>query len=336
MLLTNEQFEKEQLAGAPPPVEGVSLADQVIVITGGNTGLGLEAAKHYAIRGPQKVIIVCRNEKKGQDAVERIKAETGFQNVDLWIADFADFESVKALKPKIDALDRLDILIENAGIASQEYEITKDGWEASLQVNVLGPALHVFLSLPKLLSTGQKHPETTPRVVMVSSDVHYWAKFPAEVINAPKPLEAMSQRENWVSSNRYLESKALDVMFARTLQSHLSNSITICALNPGFCTTELNRTITGPAAEHVVALRKKLGLTAEEGSRQLLFAGIGQRESESKLRGAYVSFSRVSECSDFILSEDGRKLEGSMWRELVDVLGGVDETVKGVVEEYLS
>ncbi|KAL0573163.1 hypothetical protein V5O48_008794 [Marasmius crinis-equi] len=335
MILTQEQFQKEQLAGMPPAVEGVTLTGQVVIVTGANTGLGFEAAKHFAIRGPQKVIILCRNERKGQEALERIKAETGFANIELWTADFGSFESVKALKDKIDALDRLDILVENAGIASQEYETTTDGWETSLQVNVLGPALHAILHLPKLLETAKKYQEITPRIVMVSSDVHYWATFPAEVTNVPKPLEAMNSKETWKSTNRYPESKALDVMFTRALQALLP-SITCCSLNPGLCYTELDRNTTGDAAKHISESREKFAFTSEEGSRQLLYSAIGQRDREAEMRGAYIKFSQVSECSDYILGEEGQKMQGKVWEEILDILGKVDERAKGIIEKHLS
>ncbi|KAL0566976.1 hypothetical protein V5O48_015024, partial [Marasmius crinis-equi] len=215
MILTREQFQEQQLEGMPPPVEGVSLSGQVVVITGANVGLGFEAAKHFAARGPQKLIIVCRNVQKGQDALSRtsqlfflrffesptieagIKSDTGFQNIELWIADFASFDSVKALKGKIDTLERLDILVENAAILSYDYEETKDGWESSLQVNILALAHHIILHLPKLLETAKNYPETVPRIVVVSSDVHYWAKISPEVVEAAKPLKFLNVKAQY-------------------------------------------------------------------------------------------------------------------------------------------
>ncbi|KAL0567714.1 hypothetical protein V5O48_014286 [Marasmius crinis-equi] len=319
MILTHDEFEKEQLAGMPPAIEGVSLTGQVVMVTGANTGLGFEAMKHFAVRGPEKIIIVCRNEKKGQEALNY----------------FASFDSLKALKDKIDALDRLDILVENAGISPPEHELTKDGWETSTQVNVLGLALHVVLHLPKLLETAEKHPEITPRVVIVSSDVHYWAAFPDEVVSAPKPLEAMISKETWKPGNRYPETKALGVMFTRALQSHLP-TITCCSLGPGFCYSELNRNAKGETAERILKLRERLAFTSEEGSRQLLYGAVGQRDREVEMRGAYIKFNRVSECGDFILSEEGQRTQGRVWEEILEVLGKVDERTRGIVERYLS
>ncbi|KAL0567399.1 hypothetical protein V5O48_014591 [Marasmius crinis-equi] len=335
MKFTYEQFQQDQLGGMPAPVEGVSLTGQTILITGANIGLGFEAAKHFANRGPGKLVIVCRNEKKGEDALERIRSETGFQNVELWIADFGSFESVKALKSKIDALDRLDILVENAGIAAYDYAETKDGWESSLQVNVLGPAYHIVLSLPKLLKTAKNHPETVPRVVVVTSGLHHWANITPEVVEAAKPLEFMNVKDRYNPDNRYNESKALEVMFVRALQFHLP-SVTCCTVSPGFCHSELNRGAVGERDEAIKNRAKQLAHTTEEGSRQLLYAAIGQRDREKEMRAGYVTYSKVSECSDFILSEEGQRLEKKMWTEIRGLLAEVDGEAKDVVEKYLS
>ena len=68
----------------------------------------------------------------------------------------------------------------------------------SLQVNLLGPALHVVLHLPKLLETARKHPETTPRIVWVSSDIHYRSVIPLEeLLEAPNTLEFFNDKTYW-------------------------------------------------------------------------------------------------------------------------------------------
>ncbi|KAK1224905.1 hypothetical protein PQX77_012182 [Marasmius sp. AFHP31] len=334
MILTVEQFEQNSLGPMPPPVEGVSLQGQVVVVMGGNTGLGFEAAKHFAIRGPQKLILVCRNEKKGQDALQRIRTETGFQNIELWIVDLTSFQSVKAIKDKVDQLERLDILVENAAIATFDYQLTDDGWDDNLQVNLLGPALHLLLHLPKLLETAKKYPETTPRIVWVSSDIHYRADEPLkEILDAPNSLEFLNDKAYWARNPGYPETKVLALMFARALQPHLSE-ITICSVNPALCHTELKRNSHGEQAERLQAYLDKYGYTAEEGSRQLLYAAIGQRNREEEVRGSYISYSRVSECSDLILSDEGQQLEKRLWKEVLEVLERVDPVAQ-IIKKYL-
>ncbi|KAL0570975.1 hypothetical protein V5O48_010982 [Marasmius crinis-equi] len=335
MKFTQEQFVQEQKAGMPPAVEGVFLHGQVVIITGANTGIGFEAAKHFAIREPAKLIMVCRSESKGQDALQRVKSETGFQSVELWTVDFSSFDSVKAIKKKIEQLDRLDILVANAAVGMYDYLATKDGWETTLQVNVLSFALHVILHLPKLLETAKNHPNQVPRIVLVSSDGHYLQTISSKALDALNTLEFMTEQSQFDRSGRYSESKLLATMWMRALQPHLS-TITCVSVNPGLCRSELARNARDEAAQYFSNLMSELGFTCEEGGRQLLYAGIGQRDRESELRQAYVSFSRVSECSDWILGEEGQKFEKKLWQEVNEVVGEVDKTAGEIIQKYLS
>ncbi|KAF9254734.1 short-chain dehydrogenase [Marasmius fiardii PR-910] len=327
----------------PAPVEGVSLDGEVVIVTGANTGIGYEAAKHFAIRGPKKLIMMSRSEARGMPSVERLKKETGFQNVELWTMDYSSFESVKATKEKIDALDRLDILVENAALTSYDYEVTKDGWENVLQVNHFSFGLHAMYHIPKMLETAKRF-GVNPRLVLVSSDTHYWTTICDEAIEAPNTLEFLttkeySLRDGIMGDQRYMESKILATMFIRQLQAHLpasSPTVTCCAVNPGFCLSELRRSAPGEYAEDYKKMEDELAFTAEEGSRQLLYAAIGQRDREEEVRGGYVSFMKVTECSDFILGEVGQKLEKKVWDETLDVLGKVDSRIEELVEKYLS
>ncbi|KAF9260787.1 short-chain dehydrogenase [Marasmius fiardii PR-910] len=333
----------------PPPIEGVSLTGQVIIITGANSGLGYEAAKHFAIRGPGKLVLVCRDEERGQEALNRLKTETKFKEIELWIMDLASFDSVKAIKERVDKLERLDILVENAGVTTLKYDLTPDGWERSLQVNLISTALHMILHIPKMLETAKKYRDFTPRIVVVSSGTHYWSTIPNEAIDAPNSLIFLNEEsyalELLKSVRRYPETKLLATFLPRMFQSHLSPSseptITCVNVGPGFCHSELTREITdGNVPQEMVERFRKdkeeLAFTSEEGSRQLLYAAIGQRDKEEELRGGFVAFNKVTECSDWILGEDGQRFEKKLWGELVDIIGKADKTAKGIIEQYLS
>ncbi|KAK1224192.1 hypothetical protein PQX77_012919 [Marasmius sp. AFHP31] len=322
----------------PPAVEGVALTGQVVILTGANTGLGFEAAKHFATRGPAKLILVCRTQQRGQDAVNRLKAATGFENVELWTSDLSSFESVKSIRDKIDQLDRLDILVENAGVALNTHEVTKDGWETTLQVNVLSTALRIILHLPKLVETAKKYPDTVPRIVYVTSGAHYMQTVSPEVIDTSNTLKVINDDLEGVKegvSKRYAESKLLAQSFMRALQTHLP-TVTCCSVNPGFCESDLTRHVTGERAETIRKMKEESAYTSEEGSRQLLYAAIGERDKEEQVRGGYLNYSEISECSDFLLGDEGKKLEAKLWKKILEVVASGDERVKEVVEKYLS
>ncbi|KAL0571121.1 hypothetical protein V5O48_010840, partial [Marasmius crinis-equi] len=329
MKFTQEMFHHYQTKGMPPAVQGVSLTDQVVVVTGANTGLGYEAAKHFAL------ILVCRSEMKGLDAVNQLKAETGFQNVDLWVSDLTSFESVTSVKDKIDALERLDILVENAGVAMDEYVVTKDDWEIMLHVNLLSTALRIILHVPKLTQTAKKYPETVPRIVYVSSGSHYRETISSEAINAANTLKFINAEVNFPGEKRYPESKILGQTFMRALQTHLP-TVTCCSVGPGFCESRLDRHVKGERAEEIRNMKANLAYTSEEGGRQLLYAAIGERDKEDQVRGAWLAYSEILECSDFILGEEGQKLQGKVWKEVLEVVGSVDGKAENVIEEYLA
>ncbi|KAF9254283.1 short-chain dehydrogenase [Marasmius fiardii PR-910] len=322
----------------PPPVQGVPLEGQVVIITGANTGIGYEAAKHFAVRRPRKLIMVCRSEERGRNALTRLKSETGFEDVELWIADLGSFESVKAIKEKINALERLDILVENASVGRFIYEVTRDGWESSLQVNVLGTALHIILHLPKMLETAKTYPGLTPRVVVVSSGTGNTVALPAEALSASCPLEFLNGQEysrKAIGEQRYSETKMLQIMLVRALQSRVS-AITCCTVSPGFCHSELSREATGKFAEQLKQRKEAFALSSEEGSRQLLYAAIGRRHREEELRGAYVSYGAVQPCGEFIRSEGGQRVERRVWDEIVRIIGSVDERANEIIEGHLE
>lgn len=151
MKRSRTQFIYEQWS-TPPAVEHADLTGQTIIVVGANTGLGLEAAKHFARMKPSRLILACRTETKGKVAVESrskyavpksvftdtlaptvaLRLETGYKNAELWLIDLSKFSSVLAFADKFDKDGgRLDYLIMNAGIATVTYEATPDGWEST-------------------------------------------------------------------------------------------------------------------------------------------------------------------------------------------------------------
>jgi NAD(P)-dependent dehydrogenase (short-subunit alcohol dehydrogenase family) len=111
-----------------------------VIITGSNTGLGLDTARHIVSLGASKVILGVRILFKGQSAQSNIKSSTGrTEVVEVWEPDLESFASAKAFGTRAESLNRLDTAIMNAGLASLEWNLTPDGWERQDQVNVLLP-----------------------------------------------------------------------------------------------------------------------------------------------------------------------------------------------------
>lgn len=130
--LTLPSFVSAQFRTLPVP-EKANLAGRVVIVTGSNVGLGLEAARHFAAMGPAKLILAVRTLEKGEAAKKSIVESTkcGADVVEVWELDMSSFASVKAFAKKAEGLSRLDIVNENAGIATDQWSVTKDGYEST-------------------------------------------------------------------------------------------------------------------------------------------------------------------------------------------------------------
>ena len=152
---------------------------QTVVVTGANTGLGLEAARWFVKLDAAKVILAVRSQAKGEAAKANIEKSTNRQGVvEVWDLDLASYASVKANAERLSKLERLDVVMENAGMVTFTFRMYEDD-ESSITTNVVSPLLHGILLLPKLRETAEKF-GTTPKLVFTSSFVHGMTKFPEQ------------------------------------------------------------------------------------------------------------------------------------------------------------
>lgn len=154
-------------------------AGRTYIVTGANIGLGLEAARHLVGIGAEKVILAVRNLEAGEEAKKDIEESTGIKGVaEVWHLDLSSFASVRAFAFKaIEALGRIEAIIENAAVASTHGEA--EGHVITMTVNVISTFLLAILLLPKLRSDAAKF-GYTPRISIVTSGTgldlgEYWA-----------------------------------------------------------------------------------------------------------------------------------------------------------------
>ena len=200
-------------------------------VTGANTGIGFEAAKALAGKGG-RVLLGCRNQSKGQDALSRIAEAHPRADVELVSFDLSDLTSVHRAAEIVAREPKLDVLINNAGIMATPKTATKDGFEAQFGVNHLGHFAVTGLLLPKLEAT----PES--RIVTVSSVGHRNGDINFDDINATK---------SYSPQHRYYQSKLANLLFMYELDRRLtrkgSSTISV-AVHPGVADTELPRYLT--------------------------------------------------------------------------------------------
>jgi NAD(P)-dependent dehydrogenase (short-subunit alcohol dehydrogenase family) len=206
-------------------------AGRVAVITGANTGLGYETAAVLAAKGAH-VVLAVRNLDKGKDAATRIAATSPNADVALQELDLTSQESIHAAAEQLRSdYDRIDLLINNAGVMWTPKSTTKDGFELQFGTNHLGHFAFTGLLLDRLL------PVAGSRVVTVSSIGHR--------LRADIHFDDLQWERSYDRVGAYGQSKLANLLFTYELQRRLApHGTTIAAAaHPGGSQTELSRNL---------------------------------------------------------------------------------------------
>ena len=204
------------------------LNGKTVIVTGGNTGIGKETAIDLASRGA-KVIIGCRSNERGEKALIDIKKESGSKAVYLKLIDLSSFKSVRRFANSIlESEDRLDILINNAGIFMAPFQKTEDGFESHFQVNHLGH----FLLTQLLIDLLQK--SAPSRIINVSARAHMWA--------STSDFDNLGKEEAYTNYVAYGLSKIANIAYTKELHMRYNaNNVTSYSLHPGVVETDIQR-----------------------------------------------------------------------------------------------
>lgn len=177
------RFLRSQLLTTPQyPTR--SFAGETVIVTGANSGLGFEAARHFYRLGCAKLIIAVRTISKGDSAKEDIvrsvpQRTDGKKAVEIWQLDLASTKSTLAFAGRVKSdLARLDHFVANAGITVGDNFKLIEGVESTIQVNVLNTLLLALSILPKLRDTKEQFSTSDPHLAIVSSEVHRFTAFP--------------------------------------------------------------------------------------------------------------------------------------------------------------
>ncbi len=201
------------------------MKDKTCIITGGTSGIGESAALALAEEGAE-IAIVCRSKERGEATRARIEDHVGRTCVKLFFADFENLSDVRRVAGELaDKLDRIDVLLNNAGVTMLSREETGDGHETTFAVNHLAPFLLTTLLVPKILEV------PGARIVNVASDAHKFAHF---------DLDDLQSEKRFSSMRVYGGSKLANILFTNELTLRLAHrDVRIWSLHPGAVSTRL-------------------------------------------------------------------------------------------------
>ncbi|MGR3872625.1 oxidoreductase [Streptomyces graminifolii] len=206
---------------------------RIAVVTGANSGLGYVTARELARRGA-RVVLACRSEARGSEAADRIVAEVPGAEAEFARLDLGDLASVREFAATF-PYERLDLLVNNAGVMAMPYGTTVDGFETQFGVNHLGHFALTGLLLPALLDA------PAARIVTLSSFMHVLANIDIDDLNSER------RYSRWTA---YSRSKTANLLFTHELTRRLAaagSGVVAAAAHPGYAATNLQT--AGPQAE---------------------------------------------------------------------------------------
>ena len=237
---------------------------RVAVITGANSGIGFETARVLAAKGAT-VIMACRNLDKAHPKADEIREQYPGAKVEVMHLDLDDLESVRTFAEAFKAKhERLDLLINNAGIMIPPYGKTAQGFETQFGVNHLGHFALTGALLDRILDTEGS------RIVNVSSMAHYFGKIDFSDLSSENAYNAQAA---------YGQSKLANLLFTYELQRRLDRAgekALVVAAHPGWTETNLQK-----HSSAVMFLNKFFAQDAQMGALPTLYAA-----TESDVRGA--------------------------------------------------
>ncbi|HEX4498223.1 MAG TPA: SDR family oxidoreductase [Thermoanaerobaculia bacterium] len=230
---------------------------KTILITGATNGIGLEAAVELA-RGGAKVVMIGRDPARTETAVAGVKARSGSGEVSHLLCDFSSQASIRALAREVlGRLDRLDVLVNNAGAVNKARRLTVDGIEMTFAVNHLGYFLLTNLLLDLLKRSAPA------RVVTVASIGHRRGTLDFADLGF--------ERGGYAIMRAYTRSKLANVLFANELARRLAGTgVTSNSLHPGSAATNIWSGAPLWAKPLIAILYRPFFISAKEGGETIV------------------------------------------------------------------
>lgn len=254
------------------------LQNKTAIVTGANSGMGMATVRALSDMGA-KVIMLCRSEKRGTEALEKLLSEK-YRDLELILCDLGNYDSIRAFANIVRrGYDHIDILVNNAGFISLDRQETGEGLERQFGINHIGHFL-LTMSLLDLMGEGG-------RIVNVASGAHKTGKIHFDDINLTKGFNVIKA---------YSQSKLANVLFTRELARRVKDrGITVNCCHPGAVATNIGIDRDTGFGKTVTRLLKPFFQTPEQGARTAIF--LASDDSVSDVTGEYFYKCRIAKSS---------------------------------------
>jgi retinol dehydrogenase-12 len=274
---------------------------RIAVVTGASAGIGLHTVLGLA-RAGMRVVMVGRNPARTEAARRFVVEHAPGAEIDAALADFASLDAVRALAADILAQhDRVDVLVNNAGLISPRYAVSAEGYELTVAVNHLAPFLLTNLLLDRLKASAPA------RIVTVASQAHRGARLDPTMLTWPAV---------WNPLSAYGRSKLANILFTRALARRLDPAVVaVSCLHPGVIATQIGNN-AGIIAGLGWRLAKMFLSGPEKGAENSVF--LATVTNPTPFHGAYVIDKRIAE-PDTAARDDS--LGEALWQESARLVG---------------
>ncbi|MFZ3234283.1 MAG: SDR family oxidoreductase [Stellaceae bacterium] len=275
-------------------------AARVGVVTGASAGIGLYTALGLARTG-MRVIMTGRDRERTEAARRFVTAHAAGASVETALADFASLAAVRRLADEIlGRCERLDVLVNNAGLFSPQFRLSEDGYEMTFAVNHLAPFLLTNLLLERLKASAPA------RVVTVASRAHRGNRI---------DLATIAGRHDWSMIKAYGRSKLCNILFTRELAQRLDGTaVSAVCLHPGVVATGLAQ--RGGIAELGWRLAKPFMVSVEKGAETSVF--LATVPDLERFAGGYVIGKAVAHPDPAALDDS---MAHRLWDESARLVG---------------
>ena len=271
-----------------------------ILITGGTSGLGYRTAYILAHESKNKIILIGSNNKKGQQAIERLIYETENKNLRFIKADLSSINEIKLLAKDL-IKEKIDVLINNAGALFYSRDESIDQIEKTFALNHLSYfALTNLLLKYKVIKNGG-------RIINVASGAHRGIDIDFN------DLEMLNNYNGWKC---YKKSKLCNILFTKKLSDLTSkNNITVNCLHPGFVKTEFGKNNKGVISLVIKLLMNFFAITVEEGAKTIIH--LANSEDVKDITGKYYYKSKIKQPSQYA---ENKSSADQLWNKSIEML----------------